>query len=319
MNSENISNEKLTEDFDVNDQTPSVDDFIKELEEKERSLQISADMVIEFDDAEIDDEIDRAFLESGLSRDRSDREKSSETGSDDSSSNEKSNAENFSSGGNSSKAAAESSAGQTRADAEAREKADLEKYLDLEKQISELRAERDELRETLSRRQTDFENYRNRTERERGETFKSILSSLAAEILPVIDNLNRALDSVKKAENKNSDDESPENKNSENENSENENSDKEKSANENSENKNHEKFMEGIVLVIQQLNEVFAGMGVQPIPAVGEPFDPNFHEAVASEHSEDVPPGMVLEEMLRGYRIDNRVIRPSLVKVSAAK
>ncbi len=77
-------------------------------------------------------------------------------------------------------------------------------------------------------------------------------------------------------------------------------------------------FFEGIVLVNQQLNEVLAGMGVQPIPAVGQPFDPNIHEAVASEETDEHPPKTVMQELLRGYRVDDKVIRASMVKVSAA-
>jgi molecular chaperone GrpE len=57
-------------------------------------------------------------------------------------------------------------------------------------------------------------------------------------------------------------------------------------------------------------------MGVQPIIAVGEPFDPHFHEAVATEETDEFPPQTVTAELLRGYRIGDKVIRPSMVKVS---
>jgi molecular chaperone GrpE len=59
-------------------------------------------------------------------------------------------------------------------------------------------------------------------------------------------------------------------------------------------------------------------MGVQPITTAGETFDPNFHEAVGVEERNDVPPNTVFEEMLRGYRIGNRVVRHSMVRVSTA-
>ncbi len=70
------------------------------------------------------------------------------------------------------------------------------------------------------------------------------------------------------------------------------------------------------MLVNQQLGEVLEEMGVQPIVAVGEPFDPHFHEAVATETNDEVPPHTITAELLRGYRIDDKVIRASMVKVS---
>lgn len=258
MNSNNILNEELVEESDIEDQTPSVDDFIKELEEKEKSLHISSDLVIEVDESEIvEDNIHDSFLP-----------------------NNSGGQMNF----------YDSLIGEipendytpTLRDQNSDDNSQLKK------QISDLETERDELKETLSRRQMDFDNYRNRTERERGETFKSILSNLAAEILPVLDNLNRALDLAGNSEEQNNE-------------------------------QDFQQFIEGIVLVNQQLNEVLAGMGIQPIIAVGESFDPNFHEAVASEETDDFPAGTVIGELLRGYHIDNRVIRPSMVKVSVAK
>jgi molecular chaperone GrpE len=77
-------------------------------------------------------------------------------------------------------------------------------------------------------------------------------------------------------------------------------------------------FFDGIVLVNQQLNEIFAGMGVVPITSIGERFDPHFHEAVATDDSSDFPQNTVTAELLRGYRLGNRVIRHSMVKVAAA-
>ena len=77
-----------------------------------------------------------------------------------------------------------------------------------------------------------------------------------------------------------------------------------------------QQFHHGIVLVNQQVNEVFANMGVEPIASVGETFDPNFHEAVATDVRPDLPANQISQEMLRGYRIGNRVIRHSMVKVT---
>lgn len=157
----------------------------------------------------------------------------------------------------------------------------------LQNKVAQMETERAELFEATRRRQTDFENYKNRTERERGETFRAQISNLAMQMLPVVDNLNRALELSKKASNHKRQD--------------------------------FKQFFEGIVLVSQQLNEILAEMGVLPIQAVGETFDPHFHEAVATEPHDELPPNTVTKELLRGYQIGDRVIRPSMVRVSAKK
>jgi molecular chaperone GrpE len=79
-----------------------------------------------------------------------------------------------------------------------------------------------------------------------------------------------------------------------------------------------QQFFDGIVLVNQQVNEVLAEMGIQPIATVGEVFDPHYHEAVATEESSEFEPNTISAELLRGYRIGERVIRHSMVKVATA-
>ena len=149
-----------------------------------------------------------------------------------------------------------------------------------------MQTERTELFEKSQRRSRDFEAFKARTERERGDTFQKQLSNLATQMLPALDNLDRAL----------------------------------KFASEMSEEKRDEfaQFFDGIVLVNQQVNEVLMGMGIMPILTVGEPFDPHYHEAVAIEETAEIPPNTVAEELLRGFRIGNTVIRHSMVKVSKA-
>ena len=227
----------------------SVDSFIKELEEKEKDLDISSDLVIEVDDSDVEhDNIHDSFVSYVP-----------ET----------------------SEAAANSKIEVEAARAPAAK--DDSQLLD---RISKLTEERDMLKEALLRRTRDFDNHRNRTERERKEAFSKIVCNVAAQTLPVIDNLNRALDAFSDAEG-------------------------------NEKEKDFETFLEGIVLVNQQLNEVLSSMGVQPIPAIGQPFDPKFHEAVATEESAEHPPRTVILEILRGYKVDDRVIRASIVKVSS--
>jgi molecular chaperone GrpE len=164
---------------------------------------------------------------------------------------------------------------------------ELENEVDaLKGKISDLRAQRNEIQEKSDRRLKDFENYKYRMDRERRGAFIDQISNLASQMLPVLDNLERALDSAL---------EMPEGKRDE-----------------------FKQFFDGIVLVNQQVTEVFAGMGVQPIASVGELFDPNFHEAVSAEERDDMPNNTVSAEMLRGYRIGNRVIRHSMVRVTTS-
>ncbi len=249
MNSKDASNDEIVDDFEIDEMTPSVDDFIKELEAKEKTLDISSDLVIEIGDSDVEhDNIHDSFVPT-INRE----------------------ATNF---GNSSSFAKN-------------ELKSKEKISQLQDKVTMLTSERNELKDSLQRRQRDFDNYRNRIERERNETFTNILSNLATKMLPVIDNLDRALDSTDDSESAYGE-------------------------------KDFKTFIEGIVLVNQQLNEVLIEMGVQLIPSVGKPFDPNFHEAVASEETDEYPHRTVIQELLRGYKIDDRIIRASMVKVSSS-
>jgi len=156
----------------------------------------------------------------------------------------------------------------------------------LQTQITRIENERAEMFETTRRRHSEFENYKNRTEREREENLRNQKGHLAFQILPVLDNMHRALDSTK-------------------------NFSEEKST-------EFQQFFEGIELVNQQLKGVLTEMGVEPIAAVGENFDPHLHEAVATEVTEAVASNTVTEELMRGYRLGEKIIRPSMVKVSVS-
>jgi molecular chaperone GrpE len=241
MNSNQNKEELLQEEYEI-ESNSSLDDFMRELEEKERSLSISNDQVVEVE----------AYEEYG-----------------------KTTNEEFYA-----YQPAKQNIGQT---GKLIQSPDV-KSDELKNKLSEMQKERDELVESLRRRKHEFENFRNRTERERSETFQQVLSSMAKQIIPVVDNLNRALDSVQDLENRSAD---------------------------------FTQFFEGIVLVSQQLHDVLGEMGVKPIASVGYPFDPHFHEAVATEKSENFPPQTVIEELLRGYRLGTKIIRPTMVKVSA--
>jgi molecular chaperone GrpE len=144
-----------------------------------------------------------------------------------------------------------------------------------------------ESQEAVLRRQADFENYRKRVERERGETHKRIVGDVAKKLLPVVDNLSRALDAERSVET--------------------------------SESAEFRHFLHGVELINKQLAEVLESFGVEPIAAIGERFDPHVHEAVVTEPSDRHEPDTVIEELARGYRIGDRLLRPSMVKVAAHK
>lgn len=267
MNSnQDLENTKnSSDDFDFDDGT-SVDDFIRQLEAKEKALDISSDLVIEVGDSEFDDRIVPDFLVTEIPPIVE----------------KKSSAPKFPTAAASSPAssfAGSAPAGGTAAQMKAEIAA-------LKNQISKLEQERTEVFENSRRRQRDFDNYRSRTERERSQTFQNQLSNLATQLLPVLDNMDRALDFAVHV---------PDDPTNE-----------------------FRRFFDGIILVNQQLNEILAEMGVMPIAAVGERFDPHRHEAVAVEETEKFAPNTICAELLRGYRIGDKVIRASMVKVATA-
>lgn len=144
-----------------------------------------------------------------------------------------------------------------------------------------------EAQDAVLRRQADFENYRKRVERERTDTYNRVVADTARKLLPVMDNLTRALDAERSVES--------------------------------SESAEFRHFLHGVQLISKQLSEVLESFGVQPIPAVGERFDPHIHEAVVTEPSDEHEPDTVVEELARGYRIGDRLLRPAMVKVASPK
>jgi molecular chaperone GrpE len=252
---QNPQNTKGVSEESEIDNTLSIDEFFKQLEAKEKDLDISDEMVIEVGESDVGEQDISDFLQMDLSVAPHKPEKAVTTFND-----------NPTPPKNNPTLQTEIS--------------------NLQNQIARLETERVEIFEASRRRQTDFDNYKNRMERERGETFRNQMSNLATQMLPVVDNLNRALDSSGHIAEEHS--------------------------------KDFRQFFEGIVLVSQQLNEILAEMGVQPIIAVGEPFDPHFHEAVATDTTDRCPAQTVTAELLRGYRIGDKVVRPSMVKVSVS-
>ena len=154
-------------------------------------------------------------------------------------------------------------------------------------ELKRLQSALTESRDAVARRQADFENYRKRIERERGEAFNRVVADVARKLLPVVDNLARAIDAEQTVQSH--------------------------------ESKEFKHFLHGIELINKQLGDVLESLGIQPIAAVGERFDPHVHEAVATEPSDKFEPDTVTEEITRGYRIGERLLRPAMVKVAARK
>jgi molecular chaperone GrpE len=75
-------------------------------------------------------------------------------------------------------------------------------------------------------------------------------------------------------------------------------------------------FLQGIELIDKQLRDVLEGLGLEPVEAVGQPFDPHIHEAVATVSSDDYEPDTVVQELVRGYRLGEKLLRPAIVKVT---
>lgn len=154
-------------------------------------------------------------------------------------------------------------------------------------ELKRVEGENAELKNQLARRQADFENYRKRVDRERNETYNRVVADIAAKLLPVSDNLKRALEAEASVEAAESDE--------------------------------FRHFLSGVDLIWKQLNGVLEALGVKPIPAVGEPFDPHVHEAVVTEATDEYEPDTVIQEIVAGYRLGDKLIRPALVKVATRK
>jgi molecular chaperone GrpE len=138
-----------------------------------------------------------------------------------------------------------------------------------------------ELFDRLQRSMADLSNYRKRVEAEREEMAKLASMLLVAELLPVLDNFERALSTIPKELEMFS-------------------------------------WLQGVMLIERHLRAILEREGVEAIAAVGTQFDPNLHEAVVEEESADAKPGTVLTELQRGYTMHGRVLRPTLAKVAKA-
>jgi molecular chaperone GrpE len=150
----------------------------------------------------------------------------------------------------------------------------------LERQLQTLQVEHEGLRGQYMRIAADFDNYRKRQSRDMDDLRQQITCSTLSEILPVVDNFDRARQQL------------------------------------NPQHEEAQSLHRSYQGLYKQLVEVFKQLGVSPMRVEGEPFDPNLHEAVMREPSEDHPEDVVIEELQRGYHLNGRVLRHALVKVS---
>ncbi|MGP8175352.1 MAG: nucleotide exchange factor GrpE [Terracidiphilus sp.] len=140
-----------------------------------------------------------------------------------------------------------------------------------------LKAERDQLLDRLARLQAEFENARKRAERERIEFRDYVTGSVAEQFLPVLDNFALALNSAGSVE----------------------------------------QLRSGVELIMKQMEEILRKLQVTPVAAVGEAFDPRLHEAIGTVERDDLPDQHVAEEIRRGYRLRERLLRPAMVRVAS--
>jgi molecular chaperone GrpE len=143
----------------------------------------------------------------------------------------------------------------------------------------ELQKQRDDFYDRLLRKTAEFDNYRKRVERDRQTMADAVTTEVVRDLLPLVDDLERALKADTGAD-------------------------------------GAEAYRKGVELIHRQLVEILRKRGVRPIEALGTDFDPHVHQAIAHEVAEGRREGEVIEEFGRGYTLNDKLIRPSIVKVA---
>ncbi|MFR9708299.1 nucleotide exchange factor GrpE [Paenibacillus sp. MB22_1] len=150
---------------------------------------------------------------------------------------------------------------------------------DVTAELEKLRAENEEIQQRLLRAQADFDNFRRRTVKEKEELGKYASAKLITELLPVIDNFERALNTTGDISDAAS-------------------------------------YVKGVEMIFRQLEGVLKAEGLTPMEAEGQPFNPEFHQAIMQVESEEHEEGIVVEVVQKGYMLKDKVLRPAMVKVS---
>ncbi|MFC7681480.1 nucleotide exchange factor GrpE [Paenibacillus sp. GCM10028914] len=149
----------------------------------------------------------------------------------------------------------------------------------LQAELESLKNEISEQQQRTLRVQADYDNFRRRTLKEKEELAKYASSKLITELLPVIDNFERALASSE-------------------------------------ENPEFESFSKGVSMIFRQLETVLNAEGLSAMNCVGQPFNPEFHQAIMQVESDEYEEGIVVEEVQKGFMLKDKVLRPAMVKVS---
>jgi molecular chaperone GrpE len=146
--------------------------------------------------------------------------------------------------------------------------------------VEALRRERDDYYDRLLRKTAEFDNYRRRTDKQRAELAQQVVGDVLETLLPIIDDFERALQ-VEAGP-------------------------------------GAESYRKGVELIYRQLQDLLTKRGVKAVEAVGQPFDPRFHQAITYEASPGREEGEVIDEVRRGYLLGDRLLRPAMVKVAKA-
>ncbi|MEA2646887.1 MAG: molecular chaperone GrpE [Chloroflexota bacterium] len=166
--------------------------------------------------------------------------------------------------------------------ADGRAEKEMRRHLEAAEEALEIaRAEARETNDRYVRLAAEMDNVRRRHRQEQADQLQHANGELLTRLLPVVDNFHRALEHAPAIEGDAGG-----------------------------------QWVNGVTMVLRQLEEILAAAGVEPIAAVGEDFDPAVHQAVMAEESEEHDDGKVIDELQRGYRLHDRVLRPSMVKVS---
>ncbi|SEA78089.1 molecular chaperone GrpE [Desulfuromusa kysingii] len=148
---------------------------------------------------------------------------------------------------------------------------------ELTKALSEAKVHQEQYLRTLA----EMENLRKRTQRDKEDLAKFANENILREILPVIDNLERAVEHAEQAE-------------------------------------SNDGLFEGVQMTLSQFSQLLTKFGVKPVDAMGQPFDPAYHQAMGQMESEEHPVNTVVQQMQKGYELNNRLLRPAFVMLAKA-
>ncbi|GAB6138345.1 nucleotide exchange factor GrpE [Halanaerobaculum tunisiense] len=149
----------------------------------------------------------------------------------------------------------------------------------LEEELASVSEEKEKYINRLQRLQADFSNYKKRVTKEKEKISKQTTKDFVADLLPIIDNFERALDTS-------------------------------------GDSKEVADVLEGVEMIHRQLTDLLENNDVEKIATVGKEFDPNFHQAVMNEASDEYESGVITEELQAGYKLEDLVIRPAMVRVA---